>query len=85
MTRKSNPGHGTDGPAPEGSHRRRSRIGLANGSPRGIPTDRQLLDEAPIGAFHRRVVLMSGVGFFTDAYDLFVISTVAVLVPPSGT
>ena len=38
------------------------------------------LDEAPIGAFHRRAVLVSGVGFFTDAYDLFVISTVAALV-----
>ncbi len=39
-----------------------------------------LLDEAPTGRFQRRVVLVSGVGFFTDAYDLFVISTVAVLV-----
>ncbi|HET9690672.1 MAG TPA: MFS transporter [Acidimicrobiales bacterium] len=29
---------------------------------------------------HRRAALVSGVGFFTDAYDLFVISTVAVLV-----
>ncbi|HLH46060.1 MAG TPA: MFS transporter [Acidimicrobiales bacterium] len=39
-----------------------------------------ILDEAPTGRFHRRAVLVSGVGFFTDAYDLFVISTVAVLV-----
>ncbi len=38
------------------------------------------LDDAPIGSFHRRAVLVSGVGFFTDAYDLFVISTVAALV-----
>ncbi len=30
--------------------------------------------------FHRRAVLVAGVGFFTDAYDLFVISTVGVLV-----
>ena len=37
------------------------------------------LDEAPTGKFHRRVVLVSGAGFFTDAYDLFVISTVALL------
>ncbi|MGH9078646.1 MAG: MFS transporter [Acidimicrobiales bacterium] len=37
------------------------------------------LDEAPTGRFHRRVVLVSGAGFFTDAYDLFVISTVALL------
>ena len=36
-----------------------------------------LLNEAPRSKFHRRTVLVSGVGFFTDAYDLFVISTVA--------
>jgi PHS family inorganic phosphate transporter-like MFS transporter len=40
----------------------------------------ELLDEAPTSRFHRRAVLISGMGFFTDAYDLFVISTVAVLV-----
>ncbi len=39
-----------------------------------------LLDEAPTSRFHRRAVVVSGVGFFTDAYDLFVISTVATLV-----
>jgi MFS transporter, PHS family, inorganic phosphate transporter len=44
-----------------------------------IPVE-YLLDEAPISRFHRRAVVVSGVGFFTDAYDLFVISTVAVLV-----
>jgi PHS family inorganic phosphate transporter-like MFS transporter len=38
------------------------------------------LDEAPLSKFHRRAVVISGVGFFTDAYDLFVISTVATLV-----
>ncbi len=37
------------------------------------------LDEAPAGRFHRRVALISGAGFFTDAYDLFIISTVALL------
>ena len=40
----------------------------------------ELLDEAPTSKFQRRAVLTSGMGFFTDAYDLFVISTVAVLV-----
>ena len=40
----------------------------------------QLLDEAPTSRFHRRAVVISGMGFFTDAYDLFVISTVATLV-----
>ncbi len=39
-----------------------------------------VLDEAPTGRFHRRAVIVSGVGFFTDAYDLFVISIVATLV-----
>ena len=44
------------------------------------PTVAHLLDEAPTSKFHRRAVLISGVGFFTDAYDLFVIATVATLV-----
>jgi MFS family permease len=39
-----------------------------------------LLNEAPTGRFHRRAVVVSGMGFFTDAYDLFVIATVATLV-----
>jgi MFS family permease len=44
------------------------------------PTVSQLLDDAPTSRFHRRAVLISGMGFFTDAYDLFVIGTVAALV-----
>jgi MFS transporter, PHS family, inorganic phosphate transporter len=39
-----------------------------------------LLNEAPTSRFHRRAVVISGMGFFTDAYDLFVIATVAALV-----
>jgi MFS family permease len=39
-----------------------------------------LMNDAPRSRFHRRAVVISGMGFFTDAYDLFVISTVAVLV-----
>jgi MFS family permease len=46
----------------------------------GAPTIGAVLDEAPVSRFHARAVLVSGVGFFTDAYDLFVISTVATLV-----
>ncbi len=48
----------------------------------GIPgrTVSHILDEAPTSRFHRRAVLISGMGFFTDAYDLFVIATVATLV-----
>ena len=44
------------------------------------PTIGQLLDDAPTSRFHRRAVVISGMGFFTDAYDLFVIGTVAALV-----
>lgn len=44
------------------------------------PTVTDLLNEAPHSRFHRRTVVISGVGFFTDAYDLFVIGTVATLV-----
>ncbi len=38
-----------------------------------------LLDDAPTSRFHHRAVFISGMGFFTDAYDLFVISTVATI------
>ena len=44
------------------------------------PTVSELLNEAPTSKFHRKAVLISGMGFFTDAYDLFVIATVATLV-----
>ena len=44
------------------------------------PSVTHLLDEAPRSGFHRRTVVVSGVGFFTDAYDLFVIGTVATIV-----
>ncbi|HEX4434475.1 MAG TPA: MFS transporter [Acidimicrobiales bacterium] len=46
----------------------------------GAATVTDLLNEAPQSKFHRRTVIISGVGFFTDAYDLFVIGTVATLV-----
>lgn len=38
------------------------------------------LDEAPISGFHLRAALVSGMGFFTDAYDLFVIGIAATLI-----
>ena len=40
----------------------------------------ELLDDAPTSRFHHRAVVISGMGFFTDAYDLFVIGTVAAIV-----
>ena len=39
----------------------------------------ELLDDAPTSRFHHRAVLISGMGFYTDAYDLFVIGTVAAI------
>ena len=38
------------------------------------------LDEAGLGRFHLRAVLASGMGFFTDAYDLFVIGIASTLI-----
>jgi MFS transporter, PHS family, inorganic phosphate transporter len=38
------------------------------------------LDEAPLGRSHARAVIASGVGFFTDAYDLFVIGIASTLI-----
>ncbi|GMA65041.1 MFS transporter [Alicyclobacillus fastidiosus] len=38
------------------------------------------LDEAPLSLFHLRAVLISGLGFFTDAYDLFIIGAALVLI-----
>jgi len=38
------------------------------------------LDEAPLGRSHMRAVVASGVGFFTDAYDLFVIGIASALI-----
>lgn len=38
------------------------------------------LDEGQATAFHRRVLLTSGLGFFTDAYDLFIIGIAMALI-----
>jgi MFS transporter, PHS family, inorganic phosphate transporter len=38
------------------------------------------LDEAPLSRVHARAVVASGVGFFTDAYDLFVIGIASSLI-----
>ncbi len=37
------------------------------------------LNEAPLSAFHTKALFTSGMGFFTDAYDLFIIGTVTTL------
>ena len=38
------------------------------------------LDDASLGRFHLRAALVSGMGFFTDAYDLFVIGIASTLI-----
>src|SRR6202453_389653 len=38
------------------------------------------LDDAPTSREHWKIMFISGMGFFTDAYDLFVIGVVATLV-----
>jgi len=38
------------------------------------------LDDAPMSGFHLRAALVSGMGFFTDAYDLFVIGIASTLI-----
>ncbi len=40
------------------------------------------LDQAPTSREHWKILLTSGMGFFTDAYDLFVIGVVAAIVVP---
>jgi len=40
------------------------------------------LDEAQVGRKHWLTVYTAGMGFFTDAYDLFIIGTVTVLLTP---
>ncbi|QSO47565.1 MFS transporter [Alicyclobacillus mengziensis] len=37
------------------------------------------LNEAPLGLFHLRAVVTAGLGFFTDAYDLFIIGAALAL------
>ncbi|KAH9998818.1 phosphate transporter [Russula compacta] len=39
----------------------------------------QKVDRAPFSAFHVKVWLVAGVGFFTDAYDVFTISIVTIM------
>ena len=40
------------------------------------------LDDARLSRFHWRTVLTAGMGFLTDAYDLFIIGTVTAILGP---
>jgi PHS family inorganic phosphate transporter-like MFS transporter len=37
------------------------------------------IDKAPFGWYHVRAVVVAGVGFFTDSYDIFVVSMLTVM------
>ena len=38
------------------------------------------LDDAPLSRFHTRAIVTAGMGFFTDAYDLFIIGTATTII-----
>ncbi|MFN7098154.1 MAG: MFS transporter [Gammaproteobacteria bacterium] len=46
------------------------------------PSELQKLDNMQLQRFHWRIVITAGMGFFTDAYDLFVIGVVTALLRP---
>src|ERR1700685_3405355 len=59
------------------------RVGCASTGPdtlRAMTDIGSALDEAPLGKSHLRAVAASGMGFFTDAYDLFVIGVASALI-----
>lgn len=37
------------------------------------------IDKAPFGWYHVRAILVAGIGFFTDAYDIFAIGMVTTM------
>lgn len=44
--------------------------------------DLRKLDDADVSKLHWKIVLVSGMGFFTDAYDLFIIGVVMAMIKP---
>src|SRR5579859_1160031 len=40
------------------------------------------LDDSPLSGFHLKAMITSGMGFFTDAYDLFIIGVVLAILTP---
>src|SRR6266576_4811966 len=40
------------------------------------------LDESPLSGFHLKTVITAGMGFLTDAYDLFIIGVVSAILKP---
>ncbi len=50
--------------------------------PRSSQPNFSEMDDARISAHHWKIMLLSGMGFFTDAYDLFIIGVVMTLLKP---
>jgi MFS family permease len=40
------------------------------------------MDEAKVSSLHWKIMLISGMGFFTDAYDLFIIGVIMAILTP---
>ncbi len=47
-----------------------------------LPTSFKELDDSGITPFHWKIMFVSGMGFFTDAYDLFIIGVALTLLKP---
>ena len=52
--------------------------------PRSAPGVVDVLDGSRFQRFHVKAIIVSGAGFFTDAYDLTVIGTALLLIKPEG-
>jgi MFS family permease len=50
--------------------------------PNSTTSDFAAMDNAGITSHHWKIMLISGMGFFTDAYDLFIIGVVMALLKP---
>jgi len=53
-----------------------------NRFPTSTNLDFSEMDNASISAHHWKIMFISGMGFFTDAYDLFIIAVVMTLLKP---
>jgi len=54
---------------------------MTNSATQTIESIKQL-DEAKFNKFHLKMIITAGMGFFTDAYDLFVIGVVTAILAP---
>lgn len=57
---------------------------MSNKEGSDLPDLMDSMDNASVGRFHYKTWLLAGMGFFTDAYDLFIIGTVLAIMPLVG-